>query len=209
MDSVTIYLATEDALSEAVLRRITEECGRSVKVDRCFRKAGFGYLAKNISAFNQASKYTPFFVLRDLDDVQCPPELMRRWMGTLDRNPNLLVHIAVRQVESWILAHRKAFASFFFVPENSIPPDADGLRNAKLSLIELIRRKSRNRLLRGDIVPQQRSSAKQGRNYNAPMCAFARGVWDPREAMMNSPSLERAVLAIEEFTPIPSDNPFP
>jgi hypothetical protein len=202
MAVVTVYLATEDALSEAVLRKIIAKFGRSVKAGQCFRKEGFGYLEKSISAFNHASEHIPFFVLRDLDDASCPPELIGSWLGPLNRHPNLLIHIAVRQVESWMLAHREAFADHFSVPKDTLPRSPDELDDAKRFLIELIRRKSKRRSLRDDIAPSLNSTAKQGRNYNAPLCSFANDIWDPQRAMSNSPSLSRAVRQIEKFVPI-------
>lgn len=119
----------------------------------------------------------------------------------MPRHANLLFRIAVREVESWLLADQVNLARFFGIAQSSIPARPDELPDPKQKLIDLAR-KSRNRRLREDIVPRKGSTAKQGPDYNVRLEEFVNGIWNPRTAAESSPSLHRATLKIERFHPI-------
>ncbi|HEX9971235.1 MAG TPA: hypothetical protein VGD14_04115 [bacterium] len=102
-DDVIINLAFEDPLHEAVLRKIFSQF--NFAVGKCFSHGGYGYLKTKIQGFNNAARVTPFLVLTDLDQVECAPILIKEWLP-VPKHPNLLFRVAVREVESWVLAHR-------------------------------------------------------------------------------------------------------
>ncbi len=200
MPPIYINLAVEDVLSEAVLRKMLKSSGREYIVQRCFMKEGFGYLKKQVSAFNHAAKITPFLLLTDLDTTECPPVLIQDWLSC-PKHPNLIFRIAVREVEAWLLAHHKAFAKFAGISADLIPQNIEAREDAKKCLISLVG-KSSQRDLREDIVPYPKSTATQGRNYNNRLMLFVDKFWNPSIAMENSPSLRRALDAIAKFEPI-------
>ena len=115
-----VNLAVEDDLSEVVLRTMLHKSGRQYAVCFCYGRSGFGYLKRKIVGFNNAAKGTPFLVLTDLDKKECAPLLIQEWLQ-VPKHPNLLFRIAVRSVESWLLADRTSFASYLGVQRNSIP----------------------------------------------------------------------------------------
>ncbi|MBD2388232.1 hypothetical protein [Cylindrospermum sp. FACHB-282] len=200
MDFIPINLAVEDPLSEAVLRAILHQSNRPYKVGACYCKQGSGYLKKTINGFNNAAKGTPYIVLTDLDRIECPLELIQKWLPS-PKHPNLLFRIAVREVEAWLLAHREAFANFLGVQEILIPQDVDAINDPKQTLINLAK-KSKKRVLREAIVPQPNSTAKVGRDYNGQLVYFVEHFWQVEVAKSFSPSLERAVNAIAIFEPV-------
>ena len=196
MTNIYITLAVEDSLSEAVAKKILDQSDKNYQVTKCLCRGGYGYLKSRINAFNQAAKAIPFFVLTD-QDKGCPPEKIEEWLQH-KANSNLIFRIAVMEVESWVMAHRKAFAKFISVPVTRIPNNTDEIDNPKQYLLSLVR-KSRSRRLRDDIVPRPGSTAKIGPDYNARLSEFIRYKWDACEAKKNSESLNRAFQRIQEF----------
>ncbi len=109
MTPIPLNLATEDELSETVLLKLLSETGR-YSVGQTYRQGGFGYLKRTISGWNAAAVGTPFLVLTDLDEAACPASLLRSWLPT-PPHPNLIFRVAVREVESWLLADSDHLAS--------------------------------------------------------------------------------------------------
>ncbi len=190
---IPINLAVEDDLSEAVLRRILQT---RYDVGVCYKRGGFGYLKKTIHGFNNASKGMPHIVLTDLDRRECAPTLIEDWLP-VPTHHNLLFRVAVREVESWVLADRDRFAKFLGIRKTLVPVNVDAIDDPKKCLINLARKSKRN--LREDIVPTEGSTAKQGPDYNGRLISFVKEFWDPCEAMRNSPSLARTIRAVENF----------
>ena len=142
----------------------------------------------------------PYLILTDLDYNECAPTLIKEWLPET-KNPNLIFRIAVREVESWVLADRLGFAKFLGISQNKMPKKPDELSDPKAHLINLARA-SRKRDLREDIIPKRGSTAKQGPAYNERLVSFVEAAWNPSTARQFSPSLERTLKAIEAFAPI-------
>lgn len=201
---IPINLVYEDDLSrEVLLRLIDSPAVRSS--DRCFSVGtkrpgrGYGFLKKNIIGFNQASKGMPYLILTDLDDRECAPLLINEWLPQT-RNPNLIFRIAVREVESWLLADDAGFARFLGIAKHKLPRNPDDLRDPKATLINLART-SRKRDIKADIVPRPGITAKQGPAYNDCLISFVKDTWNPEKARRHSQSLEKALRALETFEP--------
>src|SRR6266481_7605214 len=108
---IPMNLAVEDALCEAAIVKLI--AGRSYYFNTIYNTGGYGYLKKNMPAFNFASKHTPFLVLTDLDNTYpCPSELIGTWLNRRDKHHNLLLRVAVREVEAWFLADKEALGSY-------------------------------------------------------------------------------------------------
>ncbi|MHB8909229.1 MAG: hypothetical protein ACYDAA_10175 [Syntrophales bacterium] len=197
---IPITLAVEDPLSEAVLRAILRQSGRPYHVKSCIGLTGFGYLRRNIARLNRAAREMPILVLTDLDRVECAPILLSEWLD-VPLHHNLLFRVAVREVEAWIMAHRKEFAAFLGIRTDLIPPVPDGLEDPKRTLLWLTA-KSRKRDLREAIIPPMKSTAKVGPDYNGQLTQFVMASWSVREAMQYSVSLKKAFQAVVSFRPI-------
>lgn len=192
---IPINIVYEDFLSEAIIRKILSD---KYILGTCRNGRGNGYIKKTIKGYNKASRRMAYLILTDLDNNVCAPKLIEEWMGDISRHNNLLFRVAVREVESWVLADRAHFAEFLEISETLVPKDVDGVYDPKQCLINLVK-KSKKRNLHDDIVPK--GDAKQGPNYNNPLISFVMDSWDPHEAICNSPSLKRTIKSIENFQP--------
>jgi hypothetical protein len=194
---MTIYinLAVEDDLSEAVLRKILSSLNQVFQVKTVYQKGGFGYLKKQIKAFNEASQHIPFLVLTDLDKTTCPVELITDWIK-FPRNPNLIFRVAVREVESWILADRESFAQYLGLQKEQIPRETDLLDNPKETLFQIVKKCSK-REIKNSILPMK--GAKIGPDYNGKLSQFIKENWKAENAQKNSESLKRIIQCLNKF----------
>ena len=144
----------------------------------------------------QASIYT--FVITDLDTGECACTLIRDWFEIPTNEqvslPNeVIFRVAVREVESWILADRAAWARHIGIPAANFTTDPDSLDDPKLYLLSIIQRKGRKRIHR-EMLPF--GTAHIGPRYNEVLCDFVTDKWSPERAARKSPSLDRALKAL-------------
>jgi hypothetical protein len=204
---ISINLVFEDQLSEAVLRVILTQSRKNFEVLRCFpdltrqhSSSGFVYIKSKIKDFNRAAKGMPFLVLTDLDKEECAPKLIREWLP-VKTHPNLIFRVAKREVESWVMADRNAFADFLRIPISKIPINIDDELDDPKAFLVKIARKSKEPAIRNAIVPQSATS-KMGPDYNARLISFVKDKWNLQRAVRHSDSLKRAANAINNFQPI-------
>jgi len=197
---IGIGLVVEDYLSEIVLRNILEKSSRQFQVTACYGKKGAPYIKEKINGFNNAAKGFPYLILTDLDRTECAPLLIKEWLP-YEKHENLIFRVAIREVESWLLADRAAFASFLGIRRSFIPGNPDELEKPKKKIIELAS-KSRKPELREAIIPAPGSTARTGPDYNSQLAEFVQNAWDVHEASKNSPSLKRAFDDIMNFNPV-------
>ena len=152
-----VLLGVEDALSETVGKAVLASVRMSAS--QTFGFKGNTYLRKKISDLNKTAKVLPVFLITDLDSpTGCAPELIRDWLSD-PPEPGLIFRVAVVEIESWIMAHRKALARFLAVSQDRVPRNPDQLRNAKEKLLT-IASVSRRRDVRDDLLPARGSTAK-------------------------------------------------
>lgn len=197
MTRVPIHLAVEDELSEVIAHRLLKSA-RRYDYRAAMGRTGFGYLKSRIHEFNRAAKGCPFLVLTDLDRDECPPALLANWLGRAPREHNLLLCVAVREVEAWLLADSPALCRFFGLRRDPTPRDVEEIPDPKRYLIGIAAR-ARKRDVRNDIVPRPGSTARQGRNYNARMAEFVLEYWEPKRAMQRARSLTRMIQLLDSF----------
>lgn len=199
MTLIPVNLATEDELSEVTLLRVLAKINR-YSIGTAYRRGGFGYLRRNVQGWNSAAKGIPFIVFTDLDTGECPPRLINDWLQ-VEKHPNLLFRVAVREVESWLLADPVNLSEFFNLRKALIPTTTDTIEDPKAVIVNLAR-KSRSKAIRDGIVPRKGSTAKQGPDYNGCLGAFVRERWDVEIATKNSPSLTRTIDCLTSFNPV-------
>lgn len=197
--SIPINVAVEDPLSEAVLKRLLQHVGRGYELGAVYGRSGNGYLRTRMSGWNHAARRCPFLLLTDLDNADCAPGLVNLWLPA-PKHPNLLFRVAVREVESWLLADRENFAAFLSCSADRIPHNPDSLPDPKKALIALARR-SRSREIRSRLVPRSGSTAIQGPDYNACLGEFVARGWDADVAGLRSESLARTLARLRNFQP--------
>jgi hypothetical protein len=196
------FIATEDRLSETVAVRLIAETGHSVaaKIPKDRRKhAGFGYLKTRLPHFIMSCRGgVNFLLLTDLDTRPCPPDLLGDWLGATIKPDSLLLRIAVKEVEAWVLADRPQFANWLGVAENIVPLAPEACIDPKGDLLKLAA-KSKYRDLREGLLPKKDAASKVGLEYNDLLCEFVMEKWRIEEASQLAPSLERAIRSLREF----------
>jgi hypothetical protein len=199
MSPIPVNMAVEDYLSESVLRRLLGFVDRDYHVGVTYGRNGYGYLRKTVRGWNAAARGIPFILLTDLDESPCPPALIEDWLGT-QIHPNLIFRVAVREVESWLLADARNLAQFLTIRQDLIPGNCDGLEDPKERLVRLAKR-ARSSDIRRRVVPRPGSTAKQGPDYNACLGSFVTNRWDIDAACAVSVSLNRTVQRLRVFEP--------
>lgn len=200
MRPIPVHLAVEDELSEIVVRRLLLDAGRDYAVGTVFGRGGFGYLRSRAKNWNAAAAAgTPVLLLTDLDQHACPSGLIDDWLNC-EPHANLIFRVAVREVESWLLADRVGFAGYLGISVVNVPLQPDQILHPKQSLVNLAHR-SRTRALRDAIVPRRGSTAIQGPDYNGCLGEFVRNHWNREGAAEMSPSLNRAWGKLMSFQP--------
>jgi hypothetical protein len=200
MSLIPVHLAVEDDLSESVLRRLLHHTRRDYAVGSVFARGGFGYLRSRTKNFNSAAiSGTPIILLTDLDQYPCASHVIQEWLGTRPHE-DFIFRVAVREVESWLLADRKGLADFLNVSKALVPTNSDELRDSKQALISIARR-SGVRELRESLVPRPRSTATQGPDYNRCLIDYVQNIWNCDQAVEGSPSLQRAWNRLINFEP--------
>jgi hypothetical protein len=192
---VTLFqAAVEGDLDEAVLRRLVAHCGAQVGV--VYGREGKDRIEQNIRGYNNAAKRTPWVVLVDLDESECAASLRQEWLP--EQSELMCFRIAVREVESWLLADRSGFARFAGISRALVPNDPDALPNAKATVVQLAAR-SNKRLIREAIPPAEGSKRNVGTLYNPTLGQFVADQWDPTQAALCSDSLGRCLRALEDL----------
>jgi len=191
-----LLVAAEDELSCEVLRKLVTASGRFA-ISSEINTRGNDQLRKSIKKFKYASHVLPHIVLTDLDRYPCPPALIKDW-GAGKLPTRLMLRIAVREVEAWLLADRYGIADFLQVSLNKIPLAPELEPDPKRTLLNLAR-KSRSRRLTQELLPEQGSVACIGPLYNARLSEFVNTTWNLEQACDAAPSLARAVSRLTSF----------
>lgn len=187
MGSVSVVV--EGPSDEGAVRAIVRECGHDVA--RILGRKGRGYIEKNIKAYSEAARFSPWFVLIDLDNVaKCPGDLRVELLE--QEHEQLVFRIAVVELEAWLLADRERVAQFLHVSQALIPRSPETLTGPKECLIGLARR-SRSRTVREGLVPREGSGAQVGPQYVSMVNDFGERLWRPEIAAEAAPSLHRCM----------------
>ena len=186
-----IRYLVEGAIDEPVAERIIQRSG--LEPVKFMEGKGKSTIDKML---RQLTWQGNFLVLRDLDNNECAPSLLHSLVphGTPD---GLCLRIPVRQVESWLLADVDGFSQTFEVclKAHTIKPDESD--NSKRDLINHCRG-SKSRKVRMGMVPKK--GAQTGSQYTTLIRQFAQTGWDPERAAGRSPSLKRALDAMDRLT---------
>ena len=191
-----IALATEDELSEAIgLRLIGESPFHEADV-LPLRRNGSGYLKSKVESWRQLAGQQVVLLLTDLDQIDCPVALRNEWLGTRPVPDRLLLRIAVREIESWVLADHDAMRKLIG-DRGKLPPAPDELGDPKAFLLNMVR-KYAPRDVKQDLLAERGAMASQGLGYNRRLVAWVKSDWSPDRAAARSPSLLRARQALRD-----------
>jgi len=188
-----VVLATEDELSEIVGFSLLEEVG--LTVGQVLRRGGFGYLKSRLQNFCEIARHQPVLLITDLDRVSCAPVLHRKWLAKLDPPENFVFRVAVREIESWLLADHDALQALLGSRIGKMPTNPDELADPKQTLLALAQRAPRH--IRDELVAKDGAIASQGLGYNALLGQMVREHWLPVRAAERSSSLARARVRVK------------
>ncbi|MDA8051500.1 MAG: hypothetical protein M0002_16115 [Rhodospirillales bacterium] len=189
---LAISAAVEGAVDEAVLRRVVAKSGGTLAT--VYGKQGKHHLRQRIAGYNNAARHAPWIVLVDLDrEADCAPPLRQKWLP--GPAPHLCFRIAVRAVESWLLADADALAAFLGVARSKVPSQPEALADPKSAMVTLARG-SRRRDIREDMVPRPESGRAVGPAYASRLIEFAASHWQPAVAAGRAESLHRACRSL-------------
>lgn len=191
-----VTLATEDILSEAIGLRLLAELPVPLTPSQLLGKRGFGYLRSRMDNWRQLAQHQIVLILTDLDQVACPVALRADWLGNRPPPANLMLRIAVREVESWVLADHEAMRKLIG-KKGTLPPEPDELPDPKQYLLKLAKLAARP--VREDLVKATGAVASQGMGYNHRLTAWVGSDWSPERAAQRSPSLQRTRAHLNEL----------
>jgi hypothetical protein len=189
-----IAIATEDQLSEAIALRLISEIPTPHFIQHKLGKTGNGYLRSRMGSWYQMAQQQVMLVLTDLDRANCLLEFRDQWLSGAPP-ANLLFRIAVREVESWVLADHIAMRALIGA-KGVLPAAPDELADPKQSLLKLA--KSAPKQIREDLLKTIDGGLAQGLGYNARLSAWVNSEWSPQRAAERSPSLARTRLRLKE-----------
>lgn len=184
-------------MSEAVAQRLIGDVFGDGMVGNRLGRKGNGYLIKKMPSFRQMAIREPVLILTDLDNANCPPELLQKWSSGLNLPENLLIRVAVREIEAWVLADRNGAASFLGVSPSLIPLNSEEIADPKRFLLNLARRARRE--VRSELVVARGAIASQGMGYNRMLSSFVSDAWSLENAILGSASLSKAMLRLREL----------
>lgn len=189
-----IDIAVEGRSEVIFLRTFLGSLG--VEIRAVYGQKGIDHFKRQAAGFAVRGRYSPILLLADFCDIgsTCVVEAVQ----TLVPDPPPLAHVrlAVRELESWILASRSQVAQYFGVSAALVPLIPDAVEDPKRCLVNLARR-SPYRRRRAMFVPIQGHSGVVGKDYLDGLSELLDGHWDLDTARSNSPSLERF---IQRFT---------
>jgi hypothetical protein len=196
---LAVSIAGEGPLDLAILRRLLGDAG--LRVDREIwgtdGKGGKDGMTPRLTQWAAgAIGGRAVVVLRDLDDdAPCAAMLRDRLMPHLP--PAMLLRIAVHMAEAWLVADRERLAAVLSVTPRHLPTLPDDHPNPKRALVEAAPH-SGDALVRAGLPPSG-AGRKQGPDYNATLIDFVYRVWQPEDAALRSPSLNRALTRIADL----------
>lgn len=194
MSLVFVDTLVEGDLEEAVAARLLRDHGGAVS--RVYGKTGRAHVLERAMAYNQAARHSPWLAIVDLERDHCAPDLLSRVLPS--PAPRMCFRVAVRTIESWLLADNDGLSRHLGVNRQAMPASPDELENPKVTLVNLCRG-SRKRDVRLGMVPRPSSGRQVGPLYNAFLLRFVHDVWQWERASTRSPSLARAAQAIQNL----------
>jgi hypothetical protein len=168
--------------------RFSDSLGGKAEIDRLIPK------------YADAARFgIPRLVLRDLDhDAPCAGALVARLLA--ERADKLCLRIAIREIESWLMADIDAFVDAIPVRRSDIPRNTDHIADPKRLILDAVRRNG-GKTLQRRLLSRDAYQAFEGPEYTTFMQQFAMTHWSAGRAIGGgrSASLTRSAARIEQF----------
>ncbi|MCK6628900.1 MAG: hypothetical protein L6R45_27440 [Anaerolineae bacterium] len=198
LPTLVVNLLVEGDTDEVIIRRVLEYAG--LECGTVYGKHGKSDLLKRLPNYNQAARFGAWLAVVDLDrDTLCASDFVRNTLP--EPMSGMCFRVAVRAIESWLLADAEHLAAYLGISPTKIPPNPDLEIDPKTTLINLARL-SHRKALRQEIVPRQGSGGRVGPGYTARLIEFVLSsdyTWRPEVAIHHSESLKRCVTALQKL----------
>lgn len=165
--------------------------------------------SNNIEKYNRLALNTPVILLTDLDDSQCAPVKRQQILHGIEQNPMFIINIAVEEAETWLMADKDNFISYFCVEDkipNALPCKMYGKKERvetlytykpSLYMMREIIPTSTNPSIQKQLTPKE--GAKKGPEYNIAMTPFIQKIWNPENARSKSYSLNGMIERLQSL----------
>jgi hypothetical protein len=195
---IPVTLAVEDPLSRDVALQVIAYAAPDVIVESPILGGGFGRLRNNCRAFNEMAAIIPVILFTDLDNGSCPRSLVTSWMKKIPQSHDFVFRVVVREIESWLMADRHAFAEFVHCPISKVPLRPEVCPDPKRELLQIVDRYA-PKSIRDGLVRTVKNDRLPGFEFNERFGRFALTRWDPAVAATHANSLGRAIRRIREL----------
>lgn len=179
----------EGHLEERLLAVLWRQLGNA-HLPLTVRNAGGSPFWEHARRYNEAGKNQVVIGLGDLEYAPCAVLAFQQLRGPLSQGFKL--RLAVRMIESWVMADRDSFATHFGVRIARVPVNPDLVDHPKRTVVDLARQ-SRKKAVRDALVPS--GLGMVGAEYTPFMASFVESRWRLDQARVNSPSLDRACMS--------------
>jgi len=204
----SINIVGEDPVTRAIIKRLL----RDYRSEDCTAGAEYpfrgGEIKKQAAIFNTAAQNgSQSFLLTDLDEINCAPQLLNAWLNGTAVADNLLFRVAVEEAETWLIADIQGFSQWLGISPELIPaPKIMDTRKPQiieicppikpsLFLMMHLANASTNEERKAALMPLR--GAKKGPNYNSELLPFIQNEWSPENARQNSYSLNKAIQRLQ------------
>lgn len=193
---ITVSAAFEDDFHLAVLRRLAGTCGFELgDLDGFTNRSTI--LVGSLPYILRLSCTEPWLVLVDLDQDECAPHLLREAIP--EPSEYLIVRIAVKEVEAWLLADCEGIARFLRVSQSRVNSQPQQLEDPKNFLLHMAAHSSKAEIskLAKDIL----AGKKNYHPFSTLMIEYVERNWDPIRAAQRCDSLSRCILSLSTTLP--------
>ena len=176
------------------VRKVAADAGLELTVE--VDAGGKAAIDRDLEKYQSAGRAMPWVVFRDLDaDAPCAGEFVReagvggsRWFR---------LRLAVRELESWILADAPGLSTFLRVAPKWLPERPDEEADPTRSLLAVAARAPA--AMRRRLIAAPGGATAVGPLYEATLIEFGERFWDVGRASQRSPSLRRARASLREL----------
>lgn len=193
-----VFIVGEGASDVAALKRLVALHGLNVAGEYDCR--GKSKLDSRLQGFLEASKRSPWVILRDLDnDAPCAPTFLEN--RSIQPPPLACFRLAVRTLESWLLADVEGISSWLKVRPSKVPMQPELIPNPKHAVANLASASS-SKEIRMKLAPRGDDGAIVGSEYNSAIFSFVSSHWNVQSALDSgrAPSLIKASARIGELS---------
>ena len=198
---IHFFLACEDPLSESFCLQLMKNYFPNATYNPIIVTGGVGELKKKVQAFINIAKIQDkaTLILTDLDQLDNVETLVADWQGAAIFPDTFFLFIAVKEIESWVLADFEAFSQWSGIPRNKIPNNPDDENDIKQKLLNLVK-KYANIQTKRDLLPSKDAkTSKVGIAYNSSLIYFVNNYWSIDRAKLNSMSLNNVDLILTRY----------